>query len=476
MNLKITVSAHHMLSAQLWSAISDKLQKKGLKINFVTYSRECYLFLKKKSKKCIYTADEIDKYKIKGNLKNRLIEIEKKYNIPSLELLLTGDLEHSMMKREKAYTILVKHFYFWEDYFRKNKIAFMVGGVERFVNMVPQAVCRKHKTQFISFSAAPLPERFIATKEMMGHYSCLDEYWEKNRNRRLTKKERKNAGQFIRTFRQNTDKIPLVAGLFPKPKLNIKKIKFFLDRLRVSLFVEKRGYPYMDILGGTYRYLLKMVRASAAKKYYSKFDPTEKYVFYPLHVPTDGQLLVVAPQYINQQYVTEIISRSLPAGYKLYVKEHPGDVGGTPLEDLEKIAGLPNVKLLPPFENSLKIIENSDCVITINSTVGWEALLLKKPVINLGRVFYEISGLTCPLRDFYKLPGTIRLALRANPITEETLLKFVNALFAVTHQGDLVASTLYYSDRTRAEIILQDENIEKIAEGMYNQLKQWSYK
>lgn len=475
MSLKITILAQDTNRARQWSAVSDKLQKKGLEINFVTYSKECYRFFREKSKKCIYLADEVDKYKIKGDLKKRLIEIEKKYDIPSLELLLVGDFEHSRMEREKAYTTMLKHFYFWEDYLRKNKIDFIVGGVERFVNMIPRAVRKRHKTQSIFLEVTPLPGRFTVSKDSSGHYSCLDEYWREHKNRKLTKKARENAVQFVESFRQNLKKIPFVAGLFPGPKLNIQKIKFFLDRARISLFVEKGRFPYMDVLGGTYRYLLKMVRGNAAKKYYSKFDPNEKYVFYPLHVSTDAQILVRAPQYINQLDVVKNISISLPVGYQLYVKEHPGDVGGTLLEDLKKIAMIPNVKLLSPFENSLRIIQNSGCIITINSTVGWEALLLKKPVINLGKAFYEISGLTYPLRDLYKLPETIRLALRVNPVNEEILLKFVNAMLTVTHPGDLVATTLYYSDRTRTEIINRDENIEKIAEGIYNQLKQWGY-
>lgn len=475
MNLKITILTQDIERTRQWDAISDKLQKKGLKTNFVTYSRECYLFLKKKSKECIYVAGEIDKYKIKGDLKKRLMEIEKKYDIPSLELLLVGDLEHSRMRREKAYTTMLKNFYFWEDYLQKNKIDFIIGGVERFVNMIPQAVCKKHKTQFIAVLAEPLPGRFVISKNVGGHYSCLDKHWAKNKNRKLSKEEREKAMQFVKSFRQNVDKIPFIAGLFSKPRITTKKIRFFLDRAHISRFVEKGKYPYMSVSKGSYRYLLRIIRTRVAERYYSKFDPSENYVFYPLHDPLDANLLVRAHPYINQLFVIENISRSLPAGYKLYTKEHPGNAGVIPLGELKKITKLPNVSLLSPYENSLKMIQNSACVITINSTVGWEAMLLKKPVINLGRAFYEVSGLTYPLRDLYKLPETIKVALRANTVKEETLLRFVSAIQAVTHPGDLVCTTLYYSDKTRAEKIRRDENLEKIAEGIYDQLKQWGY-
>lgn len=461
--------------AYTWNLLSDKLQKKGIEVSFVSYAKECYLFFKKKSKECIYLADEIDKYKIKGDLKKHLVKIEKKYNIPSLELFLTGDLEHSKMRREKAYAILIKHFYFWEEYLRKNKIDFIAGATERFVHMVPKEVSKKYKTQYIGVVPEPLPGRFSITRDLSGHLSALDEYWRKNRVRALTKKERKNATRFIQSFRQKSG-IPFVAGLFSGPKIDKRKIKFFLNRAYTSVFIEKGRFPYMDIFGGTNRYLLKTIRAHAAKKYYSKFNQSEKYVFYPLHVPDDAQIIVRAPQYINQVYVIENIARSLPIEYWLYVKEHPGDIGGTPLKELKKITELPNVKLLSPFENSLKIIKNSTCVITINSTVGWEALLLKKPVINLGKAFYEISGLTYPLRDLSKLPEMIRLASRVNPIKEETLIKFVNAVLATTYPGDLLRTTLYFSDRTRAEIINRDENIKKVADGICDELKQWGHK
>ena len=59
--------------------------------------------------------------------------------------------------------------------------------------------------------------------------------------------------------------------------------------------------------------------------------------------------------------------------------------------DYKDIRSLWNVVLVGPKENSLNIIKKSKCIITITSTVGLQALLLKIPVITLARVSYDAS-------------------------------------------------------------------------------------
>src|SRR5690606_11472626 len=57
------------------------------------------------------------------------------------------------------------------------------------------------------------------------------------------------------------------------------------------------------------------------------------------------------------------------------------------------------------------LIEHAALVITINSTVGIEALLLGRPVLTLGNAFYNIDGLVshadnvAQLREVVSAPG-----------------------------------------------------------------------
>lgn len=73
----------------------------------------------------------------------------------------------------------------------------------------------------------------------------------------------------------------------------------------------------------------------------------------------------------------------------LYVKDHKSAWGYPSLSFYRKLARLPNVKVLHPCEPTKVLIKNSKAVITLTSTVGYEALLLGKRVLLFGRVFYE---------------------------------------------------------------------------------------
>ena len=48
-----------------------------------------------------------------------------------------------------------------------------------------------------------------------------------------------------------------------------------------------------------------------------------------------------------------------------------------------------NVKIIDPNINGKIIVSNSKGVITVNGTTGWEAMLLKKPVLLIGDAFYR---------------------------------------------------------------------------------------
>ncbi len=161
---------------------------------------------------------------------------------------------------------------------------------------------------------------------------------------------------------------------------------------------------------------------------YFEMPEDESYVFFPLHLEPELALLLYAPYMTNQLSVVKNVAHSLDSDTVLYVKEHPQSVAKKPLEFYRQMRDMPNAKSLFPHINSRQLITNAKGVITINSTVGMEAMLLGKPAVTLGDVFYTfVPELITRAKSLEDLPELVCNFNSFQP--NETLLEtFVTSL------------------------------------------------
>ena len=155
----------------------------------------------------------------------------------------------------------------------------------------------------------------------------------------------------------------------------------------------------------------------------------EKFVFFPLALQPERGIEIVAPFYVNQAEVITNIAKSLPVGYKLYVKEHPS-MRFRHWRDIsyyKKILNLPNVELLHPSFNTKIILENCELVITISGSLGLEAALYKKPSIVFSDVNYSSIPSVHRLSDWEELPNAIRESLKKE-VKLSDVNEFINLL------------------------------------------------
>jgi len=452
----------HLDGAKLLFEICRKLKnKKNIKSTCVCHSKEQYNYFQKKKLSSFYYPSIIKKIKI-GNLNKELEFIEKKYDC-SVEQILVGDYDYNhSVPRKKAFADMVRIFKFWEDFIEKEKPDFILGGGQRFVHLIPYNVCKVKKTKFLTIFSSIIPNTFNITESVKGNLTKLDKYWEDNKDKNLTKKEKEEVKEYIKSIIKKERK-PFVRD--SKPKLNPKKIKYALDRIYASFFVERRSTPYLRPWRGIKKYILKIIRSKISKLYYSK-PKKEKYIFFPLHVEWDSPIIVWNPRFIHQERLVELISKNLPAGYKLYVKSHPNDIGGNTLSQLKTIKNLPNVKLLNPSENSHDLIKNSRAVTVIAGTVGWEALLYGKPVIVFGSTYYKNIGSTYNVNNLSKINERIREALKNGKKDKQKLHRFVNAYMENVYPGQMTFSALYYSNKSNRNEVLNQKNIKKISNSL----------
>lgn len=108
------------------------------------------------------------------------------------------------------------------------------------------------------------------------------------------------------------------------------------------------------------------------------------FVFYPLHVEPEAALQLISPEYFYQLSSIAALSRDLPAGALLVVKEAFGNLGRRPDNFYEQIADFKNVALLDIMELGFDAVSDAAAVATIAGTAGLEAAVMGKPVITFG--------------------------------------------------------------------------------------------
>ena len=151
-------------------------------------------------------------------------------------------------------------------------------------------------------------------------------------------------------------------------------------------------------------------------------------IFLALHYQPEQSTLAQGLWCANQTALVENISKSLPLGYTLVVKEHPWGRGNRPLWQYKHMSGFYNVIFCDA--PSKQIIQQVDAVITVTGTVVMEALVFDKPAIMLGRNYFDFSDLIYRVPNIQELPEVLARILidgdyQAKPNREERLHLFL---------------------------------------------------
>ena len=138
--------------------------------------------------------------------------------------------------------------------------------------------------------------------------------------------------------------------------------------------------------GEKIKYLIQNYRnfKKESTRSYRKIEEMGHYIYFPLHYEPEASLNGREPYFSNQMYAIEMLSKSVPTGVTVLVKEHWGGVGNRPAYWMDKISGFPRVEIADPFQDSIEIIKKSLATATITGTAGFEAAVMGKPVISLG--------------------------------------------------------------------------------------------
>ncbi|MFB9985610.1 hypothetical protein ACFSQQ_40660 [Mesorhizobium kowhaii] len=202
------------------------------------------------------------------------------------------------------------------------------------------------------------------------------------------------------------ERITLIKRYFRRGRLSrIKALIRHASDSRTNSF--QIGNPLRTHVSLFLRNVRRRLKVGRVRGMYQKAVAGERFLLYPIHFHPEASTSILAGAYLDEYEVIRNIAFSLPEGVRLYVKDHMSAWAYPSLKFYQRIRSLPNVRLLGPDEPTKQLIKSSVGVITLTSTVGYEALLLKKQVFLYGRVFYGFHKGVVPVVNPANLRRTI---------------------------------------------------------------------
>ena len=271
------------------------------------------------------------------------------------------------------------------------------------------------------------------------------------------KKTEKNFIEEISFFLNNNIE-NLLSNILKKIKNDKYYNKYnFVTFLKIAISLLKKLLPSLI------RFLVLVLNKS--KIYLSEYDfyltlcnkdlnLNTKYIYFALHYQPELSTSPLAGEYVNQLLIIDILSKSLPNNYYLYVKEHPRISYNRNRNFYKKIKSYQNIILCKPELNTYDLIDNSIAVATATGSVGWEAFLRKKPVLMFGYRFYQYAPNV--FRIFNKNDCNRALNEIIKPsykICSESIIKYLFALDYFTFEG--------YNTRSKEKLcnLTNEENV-----------------
>jgi hypothetical protein len=323
-------------------------------------------------------------------------------------------------------------------------------GISAYQYVICYKIFNEKKIPVLELVNARIPGKFTFDNELKSKWPLLVKCYNQVKKEGLDENEREKAQIFLDNFKNKPFK--------PDDSTKVKE-SFRKKAKKYNSYVKTLYYrKCLPDLRPFFWYPLKdrLIKNS------SRFEQPvggEKFVFFPLQIQPEASTSIRGKWFSNQLSLIENISRSLPCNYKLYVKEHVRNFSKRPFRFHKEIKKFPNVRLITPFAKTIDLIKKSSLVTTITGTVGWEAVILQKPVITFGEVFYNVFDEVDELSEISKLPMLIEKKL-GKVVDIEKTLQFISSIQNSTFKG---VGALPGDCQNRS---IDDENIVNIIKGI----------
>jgi hypothetical protein len=336
----------------------------------------------------------------------------------------------SYLERKNVYRYLMA---FWLNFLEETKpnLFYSRATPHEVSDFILFCLCKIKNIRVLTFNHTAMPGRRVLDRDYRHPWKCFEnfsyEHRDKNEGLEILDSEKQKYILSIRGEYSSAMPIDLkevasyqnsVFELKKIPLIFKEKISFFFKSLAkkmlsigcLLLAILIRFFGLKSKSKNLERFSLRMIKSdlvqieySDLKNFYDKnttsFDFTKPYIYFALNFQPEMTTCPHGGVFNDQVLAISLISRNLPEGWSLLVKEHPAqfftnNVYGYIGRDetfYKKILSLPNVFFVPRELDQFFLIDRAKCVATITGTAGWEASIRGRAVIIFGDAWYQFA-------------------------------------------------------------------------------------
>jgi len=393
------------------------------------------------------------------NLRN----VEKKYSGNDLMRALFCEREYNFFPKyfnvkpvsyKEQLKYLVGCLIAFEEWFEQNHIDCIISELlTGLPDSVLYAICQRRGIQYISVRSSKMTPGIITCDMDFDLPSGMLDIYKSYLENGIPENYRYSAESHITDVRSKIMSPSYMALTGKNFKLiNRRRFYTFFDRIGKDRHhfneISMARHPVRNpALWNIHRFVnIWCTKMNESRWFYKYLASGERYFLFPLQYEPEASTLVRAYPFYNQMAVIEQIAKALPLGVTLVVKEHRGNQGYRKSGFYRELQYLPNVKLVPREIDVSSLLQKCIGVITLTSRMGWEGLVLGKPVIALGSSFWsKFDDVKTPISwiDLKKMINDCLIDRKnyKGTLYEKRLIAYAAAYIANTYKGNFVIGT-----------------------------------
>ncbi|WP_423736760.1 hypothetical protein [Chitinophaga caseinilytica] len=349
------------------------------------------------------------------------------------------------------YSLLANLVNFFDRIMKDHQIdAFIYENISNSFAHVCFEVARKNKVRFLGYCVSRLPNRFEIQEEVLNMVEKFATAYDNTSTENIPEELDAEIMAYISKY---DNVIPSYHSIshplsykysLLKKYTNSNKVRMFLSALKFSVkkssetdFNYQIFNPVRNYQKLMWRQIKRKVKGKIASRMFDKVDPDERFFLFPLQMKPESSTSVWAKHFVDEISLIKNIAFNLPYGTKLYVKEHFVNLGNLPLSVYRELKKIPNVKLIHPLEPNTPLLRSSIALITLTSTMGFEALVMGKTVVCFGDIFYKKHPRCINLREFDSLFQILSNIDKNEKTDLEITRRFVAAYYHSTYPGNI---------------------------------------